>query len=193
MRKITAFQLIDAAHSKDPQIEKIDQKEIPKELLYSNRMINWLLKFEPQANELQQIAAKCQHLYRWKVARSEYPLGKKGYHQWRIFLYSYQANKAAEIMEQCGYSAEEIDSVKEMVSKKSFKDNEDSQTLEDVTCLVFIAFYLEGFATKHQDDKLIKIIQRTWKKMSPKARDFALEMEHSKNVLALIKSALEVK
>jgi len=193
MRKIKAFQLIDNAHSNDPQIEKIDQQEIPKELLYSNRMSTWLLKFEPQANEIQEIAAKCQHLYRWEIARSDYPLGKKGYHRWRIFLYDYQANKAADIMEQCDYSSEEIDSVKQMVAKKSLKDSADSQLLEDVTCLVFIDYYLEEFSTKHDDQKLIKIILRTWKKMSPKAHQFALEMSHSTKVLTLIKSALEVK
>jgi hypothetical protein len=41
--------------------------------------------------------------------------------------------------------------------------------LEDVICLVFIQYYLDEFAAKHEDEKVIDILRKTMKKMSPKA------------------------
>ena len=190
MKKKKVFELIDNAHKTDPQFETVDNIDIPKELAYSDRMLDWLMKFEPNASELQQIAIKCQHLYRWKIARSEYPLGKKGYYQWRIALYDFQANKAAEILEECNYSAKEITVVKQMVSKKDLKNSADTQLLEDIACLVFIEFYLSDFAQDYTEEKLIKIIQRTWNKMSEKAHDFAVKIELSEKVQSVLQKAL---
>jgi hypothetical protein len=190
MRKEKAFTLIQTAHKNDPNKEIVDGIKVPKELAYSDRMLKWLLKFNPEATELQQLAATCQHLYRWEIERQSYPMGKKGYHQWRISLYDYQANKAAEIMESCEYTSEEIEEVKGMVAKKELKNNSNTQLIEDIACLVFIEHYLEDFSVDYSDEKLIKIIQRTWNKMSDKAHEFAVKIEVSAKVRAVLQEAL---
>lgn len=184
------FELIDQAHAQDPEIITVDGEDFPKELLYSNRMTECLLKFHPQADNLQIIGAKCQHLFRWEIPRKSYPMNKKGYYQWRIFLYDYQAKKAAELMEQCNYSEEEINQVKLMVSKSDLKNNSSAQLLEDVACLVFVSYYLAEFADGYDEEKMIAIIKRTWNKMSEKAHSFALALEHSPSTLNLLKKAL---
>ncbi|MFT6716273.1 MAG: hypothetical protein ACJA0Q_000908 [Saprospiraceae bacterium] len=190
MKKNKIFQLIDDVHRTDPNKEIVNGKEGSKELFYSDRMSEWLIKFHPEADELQEIGAKCQHLNRWGIVRDSYSRDKKGYYQWRIALYEYQANKAAELMEQCDYSPREIELVKEMVAKNDLKNNANSQLLEDIACLVFIEYYLEDFATDYEEEKLIKIIQRTWNKMSEKAHEFALKIEHSKDVSTVLNKAL---
>ena len=70
------------------------------------------------------------------------------------------------------------------------KKNTDTQTLEDVVCLVFLDFYFLKFSKKYSEEKLIGIIQKTWKKMSEKGRKAALELKLPASALALITKAL---
>jgi hypothetical protein len=58
--------------------------------------------------------------------------------------------------------------VQSLLRKENLKADADTQALEDVAALVFLQFELSDFAKKHagQDEKLVRILQRTWKKMS---------------------------
>ena len=119
-------------------------------------------------------------------------MDKKGYYQWRIKLYSYQAEKAAEILSKVGYDESFIDEVKGMISKKDLRKNTNTQLIEDVACLVFLEHHIHSFAkTKsYSEGKWIKIIQKTWSKMSTKALKFALEINYPAPILSLIQKAL---
>ena len=64
------------------------------------------------------------------------------------------------------------------------------QCLEDVICLVFLESYLADFSSQHDDNKVIDIIQKTWKKMSPQGRQVALTLRLPAAAQALIESAL---
>ena len=49
--------------------------------------------------------------------------------------------------------------------------------MEDVGDLVFLEHYMHDFAAKHpeySEEKWLQIIDKTWQKMSPRAREFAL-------------------
>jgi len=61
-----------------------------------------------------------------------------------------------------------------------------------VVCLVFLKYYFDDFIAKHEneEEKLIDILQKTWKKMSPKGHEKALSLNHSERALALINKAL---
>ena len=61
--------------------------------------------------------------------------------------------------------------------KRGLKVNADTQLLEDVADLVFVEHYMLGFAGQKPDyseEKWLEIIRKTWKKMSPTAREFVL-------------------
>ena len=173
-----AIALIDEANSEDPnKVTDENGKEWPKELLYSHRMSDMLNRFKPDADEVHQISMRAQHITRWKSARSDYPMDRKGYHQWRSNLYTFQADTVAAIMQQVGYDEESIERVKKAVGKKGIKSNPDTQLLEDIADLVFIEHYMLEFAGKHgeySEEKWIDIIQKTWRKMSDEAHEFAL-------------------
>lgn len=191
--KAQAIQKINEIHSLDPTLTESDGKQIPAALLYSNQCAAWLFKLKPDATELEELAARCQHFKRWEIARNSYPLGKKGYYQWRIFLYEYQANEAGKILSGVGYSANDIEIVKQMISKKDIKNNSEAQLIEDIACLVFLNHYIQPFAVTKQEyseEKWIKIITKTWNKMSDKAHDFALKLEYSPEISQLINKAL---
>ena len=77
-----------------------------------------------------------------------------------------------------------------MIGKKLIKKNEESQTLEDVVCLVFLDYYFEEFAEKQHDEKVIDILKKTWVKMSGEAHAEALKLHYSDKSFALIKQAI---
>lgn len=173
-----AVSLIDAANSEDPnKVTDADGKEWPKELLYSHRMSEMIARFAPDADEVQQIAIRGQHVKRWTSPRDAYPMDRVGYLKWRTDLYKFHAETTAECMSQAGYADEDLDRVLKMVGKKGIKTNPDTQLLEDVVDLVFIEYYMLAFAEKHpeySEDKWIEIVQKTWKKMSETGQQFAL-------------------
>lgn len=187
-RFINTLQSIDEANRQDPNL---DQGQ-PKELLYSERMSQRLAIFESDASELLQIAARGQHIERWTSARSDYPEGRTGYKQWRAELGLYHAKRVGEIMQASGYCEEDCDRAKYLVQKRGLGRDPETQCLEDVICLVFIEHYMADFAAKsgYSEDKLIDIIQKTWKKMSEKGHAAALALPLADDLKALIGKAL---
>ena len=167
-----AIALFDAANAQDPNQDEGQ----PKELLYAQRMTGMVGRFAPDASEVAQLAVRAQHIQRWTVPRSTYPLGKPGYFAWRTGLYRFHAETAGELMHQAGYDEAMIGQVMAAVSKRDIKTNPDTQMLEDVSCLVFIEYYMLGFAGQHaeySEEKWVGVIRKTWQKMSDAAHVFA--------------------
>ena len=184
-----AFAQFDSYNSKDPNKEEYNGKDHPKELLYATRMSERLDLFKPGSPDYLKLAARCQHIGRWEIPRSSYPMDKKGYLQWRNTLKFHHAKIAGDILTNCGYAAETIDKVKFLLLKKELNKNADTQILEDVICLVFIQYYLEEFASKHEDDKVVDILRKTMKKMSPSAITEAGKINVSGKIKELIQQA----
>lgn len=188
-----ALRLIDEANSEDPNTESFEGEDFPKELLYSMRMTRWLETIEPQASEALRLAVRSQHICRWEIPRSDYPLGRKGYHQWRTRLYDYHGEKAAEILEKAGYDEETIARVRKMLKKQGLKSSPETQTLEDVACLVFLESYFWDFSRLHDEEKIIGILRKTWVKMSARGQEAARELSLNAGAEALLNKALTLE
>jgi hypothetical protein len=172
-----AIGAFDQANMEDPNKEMADGKEYPKELLYAQRMSEMQERYAPEASEAVKLAVRAQHIQRWKIPRSNYPMDKQGYLQWRTGLYKFHAETAGRIMQEAGYDDAMIARVKPIVSKKGLKVNAGTQLMEDVVDLVFIEHYLVAFVAQHpeyDEAKWVQIIRRTWQKMSSRAHEFAL-------------------
>ena len=189
-----AIKSIDEKNSQDPHKEVYEGKTYPKELLYSKRMTEQLLEFEPKASEELQIAARAQHICRWQTPRDEYPMTRAGYLNWRNDLKKKHAAITGEILEEVGYDQDFRARVAFLIQKKKIKKDEESQTLEDVICLVFLQYYLADFEAKLKDDnkedKMVDIIKKTWAKMSPKGHEAALKLALPDKTAALVTKAL---
>ena len=185
-----AIALFDQLNSADPNKEEFNGRMYPKEILYAERMTARLGVFTPNASEALQLAARCQHLCRWEIPRTTFPLGRKGYNQWRSTLRTFHAEKAATSMQQVGYDQSMIDRVQFLVLKKQLKRDKETQILEDVICLVFLEFYFPAFAANHPEDKVIDILQKTWRKMSEAGQAAALQLPLEVAAMDLIKKAL---
>lgn len=147
------------------------------EVVYAQRMSDRLNKFSPDAAEHIQLAIRCQHIGRWQIPRNTYPDGKKGYIAWRNKLKDHHAEIAGRIMTECGYDQAMIGKVQDLLEKKDLRNNADTQLLEDVVCMVFVEFYLEDFAAKHDDAKVIDILKKTFRKMTPAAIAVATQFD----------------
>ena len=186
-----AIQKFDQENQNDPNTETDKGQEYPKELLYSRRMTDWLSKTDPDASEALQLAARSQHICRWTIPRESYPMDRKGYLLWRTELRQFHADKAQEILLECSYDEDIIKRVKSLVLKQRLKTDQESQTLEDVVCLVFLQYYFEDFSKKHESEKVRAILRKTWNKMSEKAHEQALALSLSNEAKNLIKASLD--
>ena len=187
-----ALQRIDAAHSDDPNTITINGTTVPYELHYAQKMTTYLERLDPSATDLLRLAIRAQHLRRWEIPRASYPATKIGYHSWRAELQRRQAALAEKICVESGYTAEEAARVGAMVRKADLKKGDtETQTLEDVACLVFLDDQLDKFEGQLADEeKMVDILQKSWGKMSEKGRAEALNIQMSERGKELVTKAL---
>lgn len=180
----------DAANQQDPNLESVNGDMVAKEWIYAQRMTARLHLFCNSPSETLQLATRAQHICRWMIPRGDYPMDRAGYKKWRTDLALFHGETAGKIMAEQGYDDESIQRVKDLLLKRGLKRDDEVQALEDVICLVFLEFYLEDFAQKHDEDKLIDIIRKTWNKMSDAGHEAALKLPLSPEMLKLVTKAL---
>ncbi len=144
---------------------------------YHERLMHWVLALAgPTASEPLQLAAGCQHIRRWALPRDAYPLGRVGYKQWRSKLAQMHADEAEQILREVGYGDPTVTRVRALLLKKGLHANAEVQLFEDAICLTFIERQLAAFARQHDEDKLVSILRKTWKKMSPQGHSAATKL-----------------
>lgn len=170
---------IDAANAEDPRTITVDGKTQPFESDYAARMSDTLGQLYPDASELLRIAARAQHIRRWQIPRDTYPKNREGYQKWRLELRKLHADLVGAIMQDNGYSAKDIEQVGRFLRKERLKKDAQSQALENVVDVVFLANYWDDFVARHpqyDDDKLIDIVGKTLRKMSSIGHQAALAL-----------------
>jgi hypothetical protein len=193
-RFTTVIAAIDAANAEDPRKTEVDGQQRPYESVYAERMTATLERLYPDASELLHIAARAQHIRRWDVPRSDYPEGREGYNKWRMGLRRMHAEIVGRMMREAGYSDEDAEQVGVFLRKEQLKKHPDSQALENVVDVVFIAHYWDDFIAKYSqydDDKLIDIVGKTLRKMSSTGHNAALALDLPEETKRIILAAIE--
>jgi hypothetical protein len=185
---------IDAVNQEDPNSTLMNNQYQPKEFIYGQYMTECLNQYWPNSNENLQIAVRAQHIKRWHLKRSEFPEGKQGYLTWRKELGKFHAETTKQLMIENDYDEIFAEKTACIIRKEKLKSNSDSQTLEDVACLVFLQYYFDEFAAKYteknNEEKIIRIVQLTWKKMSERGHEIALSLTLPDHLAALVNKAL---
>ena len=173
-----ALAAFDAANGEDPNQEVVRGESVPSALIYGRRMSETLDRLAPEASEELKLAIRAQHLRRWAIPRDRYPEGIKGYNQWRRAMALFHAETAGEILQELGYPGEQIGRVQFLLRKEGRTRDAEAQQLEDVASLVFLEHYFSDFIEKYNydDEKVIDIVRKTWRKMSPQAHEAALKI-----------------
>ena len=185
-----AIAAIDAANAADPHSEWLDGAPVPGCVAYGRRMTRWVEELRPDASEALRLAARAQHIRRWEIARAEYPEGRDGYIRWRTHLKRHHAKVAGAILAEAGYDEATITRVQELLRKRGLKTDPETQTLEDAACLVFLESGLDDFARRHEPDKVVRILRKTWGKMSPEGQRAARRLDLPEAAGDLVAEAL---
>ena len=186
----TAFRLFDEYNQQDPHVFYWEGKQYPAEYFFALQLFNWVKKLEPAATEPLLLASRSQHIGRWKIPRDQFPMNKPGYLNWRTTLAKFHADTAGQLMIQAGYNQEIISRVQQIILKKNIKADHEVQVMENALCLVFLEFQYEDFIHKHDDEKVVRIVQKSWKKMSAPGREAALSLTYKDKGKQLIETAL---
>lgn len=123
---------------------------------------------------------------------------RPGYLTWRAKLKSQAATQVAELLAspviEPALEQDVIDRVAGLVRKENLKNDEETQILEDVACLVFLDDQFDDFEKKPEidEDKIVGILKKTWVKMSPQGHALALQLDLSPRAKILIEKALGV-
>jgi hypothetical protein len=157
---------IEKAHSADESKEAEEGAWYPSELLYSRRMLTMLELVSPNSPNTMKLAVQCQHIKRWGIPRSDYPYDRRGYHQWRRVVMEYQLQQAQFILSSVNIDEADMLWIIDTLKNQGDKSNSESQIIVETACLVFLKWYMEPFAAKHESEKVIDIVKKTMRKMS---------------------------
>jgi hypothetical protein len=185
-----AIRRFDEENGRDPHLVIADGAALPHELLYAQRLTEWVLRLQPNASEPLLLAARSQHICRWLVPRNSYDMTRAGYLRWRNDLKQMHAKKSAEILREVGYDETTIARVVDLNLKKGLGRDQECQVLEDALCLVTLQYQLAELMEKTDPDKMVVILQKTWKKMSEAARTEALALPFTEAEKSLVQKAL---
>jgi hypothetical protein len=166
----------EAAHREDPRQITIGGESLPWSVHYHRRLAHWVTHFEPGASVPLRLAAASQHIRRWRIPRSDYGDDRRGYRRWRSDLAKMHADTAREVLVDVGYDEQTIARVETLLRKIGLGHDSEVQLFEDAICMVFFENEYVDLAARHDDDKLIDILRRTWAKMSDVGRRSALEV-----------------
>jgi len=181
-----ALERIDEENMRDPNKEPWEGGVMPSAWVYGQRMTQWLFKLQPEPSPELQIAARAQHICRWEIPRDTFPANRKGYLDWRMRMYDYHAEKTLAIMQELGYDEDAQYQVNFYLHKRCLATNREVQYLEDCACLIFIEHHLLDFAKEHREQKVLRIIQKTWDKMTEQGHREVYGLELSEEAHELL-------
>ncbi|MCB0997022.1 MAG: DUF4202 domain-containing protein [Acidimicrobiales bacterium] len=186
-----AYEAIDAANARDPNRLVVDGVERAKELVHADAVERWVRHLDPEADELQILAARAHHLRRWATPRTAYPAGRAGYLRWRRDQQQRQAAEVAAIVGSSGYDEEAAERVAAIVAKRGLGRDRSVQVHEDALCLAFLELQLDELADQMGPDRTIDVVAKTIKKMSPAAVAAAAGVALSPEGARLLARAVE--
>jgi hypothetical protein len=185
-----AIAAIDARNQDDPNTLTVNGVAQPKELTHARMVTAWVLRMAPDASEALLLAARAHHLRRWEIPRDSYPEGRTAYLQWRRALQDLHARELRTILEATGYDAGTIARAEHIVRKRELARDPEVRILEDALCLTFLETQFAEVARKLDEEKLIEVLRKTARKMSPLGIEHALALDLPAEQRALLARAL---
>ena len=185
-----AIAAIDEANAPDPVTIEVDGRAVPKERTHSRMLTAWVERLRPEPGEALLLAARAHHIRRWESPRDTFPAGRRGYLRWRRDLQLRNARHARAILEDAGYDEATIARVERLIRKETPKKDPEGQAFEDGLTLVFLETQLHDLALRTDPDTMAEVIRKTWRKISPAARELALASDLAPEDRALIERAL---
>jgi Domain of unknown function (DUF4202) len=186
-----AISAIDAANAADPTVVTVRGERGPKELLHAELVTEWVRRLAPDTGEPLLLAARGHHLRRWAIPRGSYPTGRAGYLKWRKAQHRQHSEELGAMLVQAGYDDATVAEVRDLVTKRNLGRDPDAQVLEDALCLVFVETQFHDLAGRLDPDKMVDVVRKTVKKMSPQAVELAASLPLTDADRAVLAAALD--
>ena len=182
---VSTITSIDEANRQDPT----DFDGQPLALIQGQAASRWLDELCTTPSAELRLAVRAHHLRRWEIARSDYPSGRAGYLRWRRENKAHQATSLGDLMADDGWSDSSIAYAKLLLGRTQLRSHAETQALEDAACLVFLETQFDAMAERTPGDRLVGIVTKTLKKMSPSAVTLASAIGLSTTAQAVLANA----
>jgi hypothetical protein len=186
-RALLAFESIGR---QDPRSVVVDGTVYPRQSGEAQLLLDFVLQLNQNPSLPLFLACHCQHLGRFLSPRDEFPADRAGYKAWRAEASRRSAERAKAVLSESGFTPETIEDVAGIVNKQGRATNADVQTMEDALCLAFLTLDAPEFASRHSDEEMVRILKRSWMKMSDRGHQLALETPLVPDVQRLVQQAL---
>lgn len=181
-----AIAAIDRANETDPNL--IGDR--PLALVQGERASAWLAGLDATPSGELAVAARAHHLRRWEIARADFPEGRDGYLRWRRANKQHQATVIGPLLDGLGFDEAFRARVAALLLRRGLGTDAETQSLEDVACLVFLETQFEPMVDRLDHDHLVRVVAKTLKKMSPEAIALAIGIELSPMAAAVLGEAV---
>ncbi len=172
-----AIAAIDARNADDPHTIVVNGAVRPKEQAHAEMVFDQVRRLRPGASEPLLLAARAHHVRRWSIPRDSHGAGRVAYLTWRSALKEVHAAELRAAMSAAGYGEAEIARAEFLVRRRDPRRDPEVQTLEDAICLVFLDTQLQEVAGKLDRAKIVDILRKTMRKMSPEGIAAALRLD----------------
>ncbi|MCH8148493.1 MAG: DUF4202 domain-containing protein [Planctomycetes bacterium] len=186
----SAIEEFDKVNEQDPRTEIVDGDALPKELLFARRVYAWVQKLVENPSETLLLATRSHTLRRWAIPRDRYAMTTSAYHEWRQALAELHAKEAEKILADVGYGTETIDTVCRLITRAAWPADADALALEDADCLVFLETKLGQYVDQWDEEKMSRVLRRTYNKMTTQAREAVATLNLGEKERAAIDLAL---
>ena len=187
-----AVAAIDAANAADPNMVSFGGVAQPLALVHGRLAADWVARLVDDPDEPLLLAARAHHLRRWEVPRSTYPDGKVGYLRWRRDQKQRHAVDVEAILVAAGYESPVVIRTQQLIRREGLGSDPDAQVVEDAACLVFIETQLAGMEARLEPTRLLEVIRKTARKMSPAALAAVGQIDLDARASALLDAALSI-
>jgi len=185
-----AVAAIDAANAADPNMVSFGGVAQPLALVHGRLAADWVARLVDDPDEALLLAARAHHLRRWEVPRATYPDGKVGYLRWRRDQKQRHAADVEAILVAAGYESPVVIRTQQLIRREGLGSDPDAQFVEDAACLVFIETQLAGMEARLEPTRLLEVIRKTARKMSPAALAAVGQIDLDARARALLDVAL---
>ncbi len=190
-RYAAAVAAIDAANAGDPTRIVVRGDEVPLAQVHGTLAAEWVVDLHPDAPETWLLAARAHHLRRWELPRTSYDTGRAGYLAWKRDQRRRHADDAGTLLAELGYDTATIARVQALVRRDNMAVDEGAQAIEDAACLAFVETQLAEVATRLDRARLIEVLRKTARKMTPAGAAAIGRIPLGSDEQALLHEALE--
>ena len=88
------------------------------------------------------------------------------------------------------YPADSIRRVKAFITEENWPTEPEACAPEDADCLVFLETKLQNYVGEWEEEKTLRVLQRTLRKMTPNVREHALRLKFGERERELVRRAV---